>query len=319
MISLQDLDFVGEALYRPECVLATARGSLYVSDWHGGVTWLKPGGGQERILCDPPDEAFRPNGFALTPDGGFLIANIHDSGGVWRLGRDGALTPFLTEVDGVRLPASNFVLLDGEGRVWITVSTRREPRSLGYRPDVDDGFIVLVDDRGARIAADGIGFTNEIAFSDDGRFLYVNETFVRRLSRFPVNADGSLGAKEVVTEFGAGTFPDGLAFDAEGGMWITSIVSNRVIRVTPDGAQEVVLEDCDPEHLAWVEENYLAGRMDRPHMDRIASRRLRSISSLCFGGPDLRTVWLGCLLGDRVARLRVDRAGRPPAHWNFPW
>lgn len=319
MIPLDDLDFVGEALYRPECVLATARGSLYVSDWHGGVTWLKPDGGQERILCDPPDEGFKPNGFALMPDGEFLIANIHDTGGIWRLARDGALTPFLTEVEGVRLPASNFVLLDGEGRVWITVSTRREPRSLGYRPDVDDGFIILVDDRGARIVADGIGFTNEIAFSDDGRFLYVNETFVRRLSRFPVRADGSLGAKEVVTGFGAGTFPDGLAFDAEGGMWITSIVSNRVIRVAPDGAQEVVLEDCDPEHLAWVEENYLAGRMDRPHMDRIASRRLRSVSSLCFGGPDLRTVWLGCLLGDRVARLRVDRAGRPPAHWSFPW
>jgi sugar lactone lactonase YvrE len=49
----------------------------------------------------------------------------------------------------------------------------------------------------------------------------------RRLSRFALQADGSLGAKEVVTEFGAGTFPDGLAFDEEGHAWVVSIVSNR--------------------------------------------------------------------------------------------
>ena len=54
---------------------------------------------------------------------------------------------------GQTLPASNFVLLDGKGRIWITISTRREPRSLGYRPDVDDGFIILADESGARIVA----------------------------------------------------------------------------------------------------------------------------------------------------------------------
>jgi hypothetical protein len=31
----------------------------------------------------------------------------------------------------------------------------------------------------------------------------------------------------VVTEFGAGTFPDGLVQDATGDFWVTSIVSNR--------------------------------------------------------------------------------------------
>ena len=316
---LNDLRFTGEALYRPECVLATARGSVYVSDWNGGVTWLKPGGGQERILAKNPEIDFKPNGFCLLENGDFLIANISDDGGIWRLQRDGGLTPYLLEADGARLPASNFVLLDDRGRIWITVSTRREPRSLGYKPDVDDGFIVLVDDGGARIVADGIGFTNEVVLSDDGKYLYVNETFVRRTSRFAVAEDGTLSDKQVVATYGAGTFPDGLTFDAEGALWATSIISNRLIRITPEGEQHILLEDADPAHLDWVEQAYQDQVMDRPHMDRIESKALRSVSSLCFGGPDLKTIWLGCLLGDQVAHLPSPVAGRPPAHWLFPW
>ena len=41
---------------------------------------------------------------------------------------------------------------------------------------------------------------------------------------------------ETVTQFGAGDFPDGLAFDEEGHAWVVSIVSNRLIRVAPDGS-----------------------------------------------------------------------------------
>jgi hypothetical protein len=57
--------------------------------------------------------------------------------------------------------------------------------------------------------------------------------------------------------------------------------------------------------------------MNRPHLDTIISRRLRNISSLAFGGKDLKTVYLGCLLGDSLATFRSPVAGRPPVHWLF--
>jgi len=57
--------------------------------------------------------------------------------------------------------------------------------------------------------------------------------------------------------------------------------------------------------------------MDRPHLDKAAGRVLRNISSLAFGGPDLRTAYLGCLLGDRVASFPSPVAGAPPVHWRF--
>ena len=68
---------------------------------------------------------------------------------------------------------------------------------------------------------------------------------------------------------------------------------------------------------------YAAGELTRPHLDRIESQRLKNISSLAFGGPDLKTVYLGCLLGAagwmqrgrrniRFLGVWPDRATQPP-------
>ena len=316
-LSLDELRFVGTGLKRPECVLATARGDLYAADWRGGVAHVRPDGTHALYASAlPGGRPLRPNGIALRADGSFLLADLGDTlGGVFALERDGRVRPFIEEVDGVALPPTNYVGIDAAERTWVTVSTRKSPRALDYRPDCASGFIVLADARGVRIVADGLGYTNEAVVSPDRRWLYVNETFGRRMSRFAIRADGALGPKEVVTTFGHGTFPDGLTFDAESHAWITSVVSNRVIRVAPDGAQQVVLEDADPRHIDLCEEAYLAGTMGRPHLDQVPSRVLRNISSLAFGGPDLRTAYLGCLLGDSIAYFRSPVAGHPPAHW----
>jgi sugar lactone lactonase YvrE len=257
-----------------------------------------------------------PNGIALRKDGSFLLADLKH-GGVHALSPAGEQRPFLLEVDGVTLPAANFTMVDRWDRVWITISTRRQPRNLGYRADVDDGFVILVDKAGARIVADGIGFTNECQLDTMGQWLYVNETFGKRTSRYRVDAKGELGPKEVVTRYGHGTFPDGLAIDEAGGLWITSVVSNRVIHVAPDGTQHIVLEDSDPAHVDWADKAWAAGEMARPHLDTIKSRVLRNLSSLAFGGPDRRTAYLGCLLGDRLATFRAPVAGQVLAHWEW--
>ena len=66
-------------------------------------------------------------GIALLPNGDFLVANIGPAGGVWQLGPNDAVVPYLMEVDGVPLAAANFVFNDGTGRIWITVTTRSAP------------------------------------------------------------------------------------------------------------------------------------------------------------------------------------------------
>ena len=321
VIALDDLHFLGQGLKRPECVLAHHSGLLLTSDWsgQGGVAQTDPDGTVRRIEARDPLRQMRPNGIALEPGGSILMADLGaEEGGVFRLFVDGAVEPVLQAVDGHPLPPTNFVHLDEAGRTWITVSTRLRPRDLAYRPDAGDGFVVLLDRAGARIVVDGLGYTNECCVSPDGAYLYVNETFARRVSRFPILDENNLGDREIVARFGAGTYPDGLVFDSEGAIWITSIVSNRVIRVFADGRQEVILEDADIEHLAWTEAAFVAGELGRPHLDKNAGRRLRNISSLAFGGPDLKTVYLGCLLGNSIASFMSPVAGWKPPHWQLP-
>lgn len=55
----------------------------------------------------------------------------------------------------------------------------------------------------------------------------------------------------------------------------------------------------------------------REHMNIGAARRLRNITSVTFGGPELKTVYLGSLFGDGLFTFRSPVAGAIPAHWEF--
>ena len=314
-----DVTFHGSGLSRPECVLVARDGAVFTADFRGGVASLRPDGTHRLIagrIADLP-QGLKPNGIAFDRDGSFLIAHLGaEEGGVFRLTPEGQASPVLREVDGMALPPTNYATRDGQGRLWITVSTRLSPRDRDWRPDAASGFIVLMDEAGARIVADGLGYTNECMPSPDGRFLYVNETYSRHLARFALRADGSLGAKERLVEFGPGEFPDGLAFDAEGQLWITAIVANRLLRVDPrDRRVTCMVDGGDPVHVALVEEAWRAGRMTPSMMATAGQSPLANLSSLAFAGPGLRSAWLGCLLADRIMRLDLPIAGHPPAHW----
>lgn len=309
---------LGSGLKRPECVLAHASGVLFAADWEGkgGIAAITADGEVRRLGIRSEIE-IRPNGIALENGGSFLLAHLGtDTGGVYRLYPDGSLEPVLTELDGRPLPPSNFPIVDAEGRIWLTISTTKVPRADDYRPEAASGFILMIDKDGPRVVADGLGYTNELAFSGDGAFAYVNETFARRVTRFRVAPDGALTEPETCGTLEAGDFPDGIVFDSEGGLWVTSIVSNRVIRLAPDGSRSVFAEESDPAHIAWVEEAYQAGAMGRPHLDAVPTQTFRNISSLAFGGPDLRTAYLGCLLGDSIIAFDSPVAGLKPLHYD---
>lgn len=316
-VGLEQLNHHGIDLNRPECVLCTSDGSLYTADWRGGVCRIGPDGTETLILARNPPVEILPNGIAILKDGSFLLANIGDAGGVWQLFQDGRVEPFLTEVNGRRLPSCNFVMVDALGRVWITVSTSLQPRARAYRKDVADGYIVMVDGQGAKVVAENLGYTNEAQFDPRMEWLYVNETFARCLTRFRVSDKGQLFDREIVVRFGKGTFPDGLAFDEQGGVWVVSIISNRVFRIYPDQSVDVILEDSNTEHLDWIELAYENNAMNRPHLDKIVSSQLRNISSIAFGGARRQTAFLGCLLGQQVVSFETPYVGAKPVHWDW--
>ena len=310
------LDFHGEHLSRPESVLVTGNGRVFVSDHEAGVLEL---GCPRRPLVGPPKD-FVPNGFALLKSGDFLIANLGGEGGVWKLDASCRASPFLMEVERQSMRNTNFVMLDHKGRLWITVCTRQTPRELAFDRRIADGYVAVVDEQGARVVADELAFANECRVHPSGEWLYVNESVGRRLVRFrihEVSGRVTLGAKECVYEFGDGDFPDGLAFDCLGGAWVACVISNRVIRISPGGEKQVMLDDSDPELNARAEVDYAKFGVEKSVFEMGMSRGLRNVCSVAFGGADLRTVYLGSLGGDRLASFRSKIGGHQLAHWQF--
>ncbi len=307
----QGLQTVSAGLQRPECVLTHSSGNLFVSDRRGGVLKIRPDGSQQLSGTS----ALLPNGIAMQRDGGFLVANLGEGGGVWRIAPDGAASPWMSEVEGRGMARVNFVANDAAGRVWACISATDGSDKYPLRSA--SGSIVLRDAAGTRVVADGLHYTNECRVSADGGFMYVNETFGRRLSRFRIAENGALKDRETVASFGAGDFPDGLTLDAEGGAWVVCVGSNRVYRIAPDGEKQTIIDDAVAATAAELESAFEAGTLDRPQLSAARGHRLSNVTSLAFGGPDLRTAYMGCLAGDSLASFRSPVAGLAPAHWNW--
>ncbi|MGH2510554.1 MAG: SMP-30/gluconolactonase/LRE family protein [Ktedonobacteraceae bacterium] len=312
-LDLTQLTYTGQDLVRPESILAQPDGTLWASDGRGGITRINPDGSQA-FLGGLGGE---PNGLAMLADGSLLIANIGGSA-VQRLYPDGHVENFLTEIDGVPLTTPNFVFRDSQDRIWIAVSTREETWWAAASYPRPDGYIILVDDKGPRVVAEGIYFTNEIRLDANEEYLYVAETMAMHIARFRVHPDGSLGPKEIFgpSSLGTASAVDGFTFDAAGNIWVTTVLRNGVGIITPKGDYHVVFEDINQEFLTAFEERLRTRTAQPIDMLMAAGKTLQMVTSVTFGGPDLRTVYLGTLGMHSLPTFRSPVAGLPMRHWH---
>jgi sugar lactone lactonase YvrE len=222
----------------------------------------------------------------------------------------------LDAIDGQPLGAANYVFIDSKDRLWISISTRSIPWFIAAAAPRPDGYIILIDEKGPRIVADGIYFTNEVRMDADEKFLYAAETMGNRILRFPVLEDG-LGEAEVFgpSQFDLGGYPDGITFDAEGNLWVTHIIRNGLGVITPDGDYHVVFEDVNQpalEHaVSLVEQNALTPEA----MFACVGPNIQFPASITFAGPDLRTAYLGSLAMPHLVKFQSPVPGLPMRHW----
>lgn len=100
-------------------------------------------------------------------------------------------------------------------------------------------------------------FTNGIALSPDERYLYVAESHASRVSRISIEADGAPGSCEQVWHV-AETVPDGLAFDADGRLYISCYTPDSVYCIDHDGTSALFAHDWSgqtlqaPTNIAFV-------------------------------------------------------------------
>ncbi|HEX4510534.1 MAG TPA: SMP-30/gluconolactonase/LRE family protein, partial [Burkholderiaceae bacterium] len=260
--------------------------ALYWCDIAGrAVNRYVPATGEHRQWPLPCE----PSAIAPRPDGGLVVAQRD---GIFRLDTGtGERERIAAAPYDQTLQRFNDGKADPQGRFWVgTIHEKRAPEASLY---------CLTLDRLDRVF-DGATNSNGLAWSPDGATMYWSDTRLSTIFAFDFDPDaGDLAHRRVFARFDArredepletyGGRPDGGAVDRAGCYWAAMFEGQRLVRLAPDGTllQSVPLP-------------------------------VRCASMPCFGGPDLRTLyvtttrdkrpadelaaqpWAGCVLETRV-------------------
>ena len=324
------ITFIGHDLQRPECILAEPDGTLWSADARGGVVKICPNGSQEIItqrqsahFAHAGTEATRylqgtlPNGLAFARNGDFLISNF-GTDCLELMSRDGTSQVLVDDIEGEPIGKVNFVLRDSRDRIWITVSTRVKNWMQALRTDLADGYIARFENGRVKIVADGFRFTNEIRFDANEEYLYVVETTGGCITRLRIDDAGNVKGREIFgpSSLGRGAWPDGIAFDTAGNLWGTLVYSDKLFVLTPEGDMRVLLDEGDEAKVRALEEAFFKNHVTEDVLFATGQGLAPWMASVTFGGPDLRTVYIGSLKGKRIPSFRAPVAGLPMVHWN---
>lgn len=177
-----------------------------------------------------------PWGTVLGTDGAVYVTqggNVPGSGdtsalsGIQRVSADGAVELLFSELAGYQLYGPNDLAFGPDGRLYFTESGSEQD----FRFDVrSPGRLFAVDASGAgeMLLERPDVYPNGIAF-DAGQRLYWTESMAHRICRLD---DG-----EPVTfcQLSDDHVPDGMAFAADGRLFVATTVSGGVTVVSPDG------------------------------------------------------------------------------------
>jgi sugar lactone lactonase YvrE len=193
---------------------------------------------------------------ALRGDGSLLVAldrTLHLFNPV-----TGALTKFTEVEPGTLDNRLNDGRCDARGRFWVGTMDNQltHPNGAFYRIDPDGSVTRQFGD---------VIVSNTVAIAPDQRTLYFSDT--RRFVTWAFDLDVAAGVltnrRVFVDHSAARERPDGACVDAEGCVWNAIFAGGKVIRFTPLGA-----------------------------VDRVVAIPTTNPTCLCFGGPDLKTLFV---------------------------
>jgi sugar lactone lactonase YvrE len=161
-----------------------------------------------------------PSGLGFRPDGTLLIVSTKAR---QVLRYDGDSIELLADLSELVPADLGDMVLDEAGRAYVGSQAR------------DNGVVVLINtDDSVRVVAANLDFPNGMAITPDGSTLIVAESTSRRLSAFSIATDGALSDRRVFAEDLAGP-PDGIAIDAQGGVWAAMTLAHQFQRIESGG------------------------------------------------------------------------------------
>jgi sugar lactone lactonase YvrE len=198
--------------------------------WFEGLLWFSDMLGEavhtstlSGALTTLPLPGHSPAGLGFRPDGSLLIASTEDR---QVLRYDGETVITIADLADL-VPASlGDMVVDDAGRAYIGSQAR------------EGGVIVRLDpDDSATVVAENLDFPNGMVITADRKTLIVAESTGRRLTAFTIAGGDDKGALTDRRVFADGLDgpPDGIALDAEGGVWTSMTLAHQFERILEGG------------------------------------------------------------------------------------
>ncbi len=229
------------------------RNRLYFSDVpNGGVYRRSPDGSIETLI--PRRRGV--GGIALNAAGGIVCSgrSLICWDEATRTSRD-----LFTEWEGRALRGLNDLTVDAQGSVYVG-SLEFDALSAD-KPIPGNLFRVDPPNRVTRLW-EGIQITNGMGFSPDGKLLYHCDSATGAVWAYDVTAERAVKDRRVFGRLPEG-WPDGMAVDAEGGVWVAVVRFGEVVRFRADGT-----------------------------LDRRIKMPAQTVTSLTFGGVDRMDLYI---------------------------
>jgi len=226
-------------------------GFVYVSDEEANKIFrvFPDGRKQELIALGDPDGNTYDLKHSLLDCASVLRAII-------RISPDGKYKVLADRYEGKRFNSPNDVVIGPDGAIYFTDPTLDLPQ--GEKQEIPFQGVYRLNDRGeVRLLTKDLAQPNGLAFSPDGKRLYVDDSHQRNIRVYDFHADGTVSngrifASEVTPGKGV---PDGMKLDDHGNLYVTG--PEGIWVWDPEGQHlgTIVLPE-QPANLAWGELDY---------------------------------------------------------------
>lgn len=164
-------------------------------------------------------------------------------------------TTLADRFQGNRFNSPNDVVIGPDGAIYFTDPTLDLPK--GQKQEIPFQGVYRLGDKGdVRLLVKDMSQPNGLAFSPDGKTLYVDDSEQKNIRAFDFSADGTATHERVFGEENEpGGVPDGMKVDQQGnlyvvgprGIWIWDIKGNHL--------GTIVMPE-QPANLAWGDKEY---------------------------------------------------------------
>lgn len=239
-LSVEQLTIFAEGLDHSECVIVHPDGSVWAGGEAGQIYRISADGKQVEEICSTGGFIL---GIAFSPDGSWLaVCDLHHKC-LWKLDlKSRQLQKFATGAGGKNINIPNYPVFDRRGNLYVS-------ESGAFREVKGEVFRFNQKGEGQVWHSGPFNFANGMALSADEKHLYIVCTWLPGVERVAINDDGSAGKREVYATLPQ-TCPDGLAFDAEGNLYISCYAPNRIYKVNSRQEVRLLIDDWEGHTLS---------------------------------------------------------------------